>query len=319
MSYFLNGVEYSGRQYGSDGLRAGGSDFLSGNVSSSRNVSSSPSVSSAVSQLQNVFNGIAGNASANSALSNQYAKEQREWSANQAAIARDFNAQEAAKNRDWQQMMSNTAHQREVADLKAAGLNPVLSAMNGQGAAVTSGAAASASLPSGDSGSVDTSGNASLVALLSSFLGAQTQLQMADLSARTNEAVAEKYTSMSKIVAELQAATQMRGQDLGLQGTQISASAQKAAASIAAEAAKYGYNLNAQNLATQLAWQSEHPNNFFQVLNEVLAGAGTSVNDLTGKLIGLLDDKIDSKSGKAALESYIKDVLPNLPKSSFGS
>lgn len=52
-----------------------------------------------------------------------------------------FNAAEAQKNRDWQTTMSNTAHQREMADLEAAGLNPVLTA--NQGAATGAGATAS--------------------------------------------------------------------------------------------------------------------------------------------------------------------------------
>lgn len=47
---------------------------------------------------------------------------------------------------DFQERMSSTAHQREVKDLRAAGLNPILSAMNGSGA----------STPSGGMGSINT-------------------------------------------------------------------------------------------------------------------------------------------------------------------
>lgn len=51
----------------------------------------------------------------------------------------------ADQNRNWQERMANSAHQREVSDLKKAGLNPVLSVTGGNGANTPTGSTASVS------------------------------------------------------------------------------------------------------------------------------------------------------------------------------
>ena len=157
---------------------------------------------------ENVMTSLQNQADINSAKSQEFAREQMAFQEESNAKAMQFSSDQAQLNRDWQEKMSNTAHQREVVDLISAGLNPILSALNGNGASTPSGVSASGVTSSGASGTVDTSAYGAIASIIGSLVNQQTSLQIAQLQSDT----ALKTGSMSASAVLGSAATSASAQ-----------------------------------------------------------------------------------------------------------
>lgn len=158
---------------------------------SALNGSQSDSILPGVSTLGKYFDRLQSISAANNAWSAEQAQKQMDFQKQSAQDAMKFNHDEAEISRLWQERMSNTAHQREIKDLQAAGLNPVLSAMGGSGAPVTSGATASGYTSQGSKGDTDTSLAPALVSLLGSFMQSQASMINTLTSAQAQERIAQ--------------------------------------------------------------------------------------------------------------------------------
>lgn len=178
-------------------------------------------------------------------LDNQF----RNYYGNEAYIGELFNYQlnqeSANKQMEFQDYMSSTAHQREVADLKSAGLNPILSA-NG-GAATGSGAMATSD---------------------STPLSAEMQSRMNKQNLAVSKQLAAKDRKLQEKIANMNMANQQymnkyttdKSYELGLHQSELSymasvyganqsAAAQRYAAGAAAAATRYAA---AQSAAAQM-------------------------------------------------------------------
>jgi hypothetical protein len=112
---------------------------------------------------------------------NAAAQQAFDWTKELQSSAMAFNSAEAEKNRKWLTDLSNSAYQRSVADLKKAGLNPILAAYN-SGASTPASSTASVNSTSASKANVASAANAAnnintdLFQIIISALGAAAKL-----------------------------------------------------------------------------------------------------------------------------------------------
>ena len=125
----------------------------------------------------------------------------RQFQQQSAKEAMAFEASEAQKGRDFQQLMSDTAYQRAIKDMKAAGLNPIL-AVNQGGASTPSGFVGSGFSSSGSKGSGYSSSG-------SSARGFSSSGSRADAASAENASTNRKSYELNKRYAAVYATSAM--------------------------------------------------------------------------------------------------------------
>lgn len=215
---------------------------------------------------------------ANVAYSDSQSAKAFEQSLSQSNANNAFNAQQAQNQMDFQERMSNTSHQREVKDLIAAGLNPVLSANGG------------ASTPAGSSASADNSTAAVKAQMYMQQLNAGVQLAVNRQNIESAQKIAKWQNDLNR---ELSYASLENQHDIA----NISAAASMYGAQQAASASRYGADLS--SAASRYA--TDNPNNPYMYLLKGLLGDSSAAGD-TAKRVAL--NFAQKTSGFKLLQKY---------------
>lgn len=223
----------------------------------------------------------------NSAYSDYLAREQMAFQEKANAKAMDFSASEAQKLRDWEELMSSTAHQREVKDMIAAGLNPILSA--NQGASTPAASAAQGITSSGAKGTVDTG---AVQALTQAYVQAK-QLEMQEKSLDVQNRNIDAQLVMNALNNETNRYAADRGASASMYGSGIMASANRYGSELAKAASEYATLMNYQTY--EYGWHGnvgqtgQYANYALKEAAKALTDTGTGGNNKSLSSISISD------------------------------